>query len=102
MSLKMAGGAEVFVLAELVYIGPEALGVRGNGIAWKIGAALGDRRSVAEIEAEESRRDFSLGEQPLEHLRPRPGGSLRHECRRSRADLAERDGYSLVPAALGT
>src|SRR5690348_9572789 len=91
--LEEACGAQVLVIAFPVDIGPEfARGLRHTGFAWQIFAALDQRRSEAEVEAEQGRlacrfpvrfRDgdslvaFPLRARPVDRDRPSEAPHLR-------------------------
>ena len=98
--LKKAGGAEIFIVAPGIDIGPEFAGGCGNaGLAGQIFATFDQRRREAEVEAEQGRDLRGAVQKPGEHLFTRPDVAGPHQSRRGIADRF-RDGDALVPFTL--
>jgi len=98
--LEEARGAEVFVVAARIDIGPELARRRRHiRLARQIFAALNDWRSKTEIEAEQGRLSRSPLQKPIEHFLTGPGVAGADKPRRGlAAGFSDRD--SLVSLAL--
>lgn len=72
MLFKKAGRPQVFILAEVIDIGPERLGGAWYIFARQIGAAFNKRGSKAEIKAEKRGRNPCLRKRPVDHFFARP------------------------------